>query len=568
MSALRRFARSFAPSGLVGALLLFAISLGPSLIPRPPVYQGGVAGVCAAIGYGAGVLVGWGLRVIGVPRPTSARVRRAAWWALAAATVVLVPVSLGVSASWQAQVRDLFGMAQPGSEHSFVVLGLALVVALALVLLGRGLRGIARWFAGLVARWVPTVVARGLAVLVVAVVTVLAVEGALSHWLIGGLRASYARIDATTEEGVRQPSRPERSGSPASLESWDSLGYQGRSFVAGGPTVEDLTDFAGRTGLELGVQEPIRVYAGLGSGASLTDVADHVVAELDRTHAWDREVLVVATTTGTGWVDPSMSEALELSWGGNTAIAAMQYSYVPSWVSFVSDRATPPAAGQALFEAVRAAWSQHPADDRPELLVFGESLGSYGGQGAFTGLADMRERTDGALWVGTPSFTPVWGYLTAHRDPGSPEYSPVVDDGRAVRWGTLPGSVANVWELPGPWDEPRVLYVQHASDGVVWWSPDLLLHEPDWLREPRGPDVLPSTRWFPVVTFLDVTIDLFVAQDVPAGYGHHYRLAYAGAWPAIAPPPGWTDEDTALLRTRMDEGTVPPAGNSAEAPGP
>ena len=559
----RRFARAFSPLGLAGALPFFATTLGPSLIPRPPAFQGAVAGVCAAIGYGIGVFVAWVVRAIGVSPPRSWRWRRAGWWALAAAAAVTVPLALLESASWQREVRDLFGMPQPTSAHSFLVLGLAVLVALALVLTARGLRAAARALGRLLGRWAPPVLGRALAAVLVAALAVLVVNGALSHWLIGGLRATYARVDSTTEAGVEQPSQPERSGSPASSMSWQSLGQQGRTFVAGGPSVGDLGAFAQRTGLPLAVREPIRVYAGLDSAPTLTEVAAHVVAELDRTGAWDREVLVVATTTGTGWVDPSMAEALELAWGGNTAIAAMQYSFVPSWVSFVSDRATPPAAGKALFDAVHAAWSSRPEADRPLLMVFGESLGSYGGQGAFSGLQDMRARTDGALWVGTPSFTEDWEYLTDHRDPGSLEISPVVDSGRAVRWGTDVASVANVWELPGPWDPPRVLYVQHASDGVVWWSPNLLLHEPDWLREPRGPDVLPSVRWFPVVTFFDVTIDLFVAQDVPDGHGHRYRLAYSGAWPALAPPPGWTDADTALLREEMGRSSVDPAGSSA-----
>ncbi|WP_234346488.1 alpha/beta hydrolase [Cellulomonas timonensis] len=567
MSGLRAralaFLRAFSPLGLAGALVLFAATLGPSLIPRPPVFQGAAAGICAALGYGVGVFVAWAARRIGVPAPRSPRWRRAGWWALALAAVVTVPLALAESASWQREVRDMFGMPQPTSAHSFQVLGLAVLVALVLVLIARGLRAVARALGRLLGRWAPPVLGRAIAAVLIAVLTVLALDGVLSHWLIGGLRATYARVDRTTEPGVEQPTQPERSGSPASGASWESLGQQGRTFVSGGPGVDELQAFAQRTGLPLGVREPVRVYAGLEAGETLTDVAAQVVAELDRTGAWDREVLVVATTTGTGWVDPSMSEALELSWGGNTAIAAMQYSFVPSWVSFVSDRSTPPAAGTALFEAVHAAWSSRPEADRPLLMAFGESLGSYGGQGAFSGLQDMRARTDGALWVGTPSFTEDWAYLTDHRDPGSLEISPVVDGGRAVRWGTDVASVANIWELPGPWDQPRVLYVQHASDGVVWWSPDLLLHEPDWLREPRGPDVLPSVSWFPVATFFDVTIDLFLAQDVPDGHGHRYRLAYAGAWPAVAPPPGWTDEDTALLREVMARSSVDPAGSNA-----
>lgn len=62
--------------------------------------------------------------------------------------------------------------------------------------------------------------------------------------------------------------------------------------------------------------------------------------------------------------------------------------------------------------------------------------------------------------------------------------------------------------------------VQHAPDGVVWWSPSLLLGKPDWLSEPRGIDVLDIVNWFPVVTFWHLTGDLFVAagDDIPQGH--------------------------------------------------
>src|SRR5690606_25624476 len=95
-----------------------------------------------------------------------------------------------------------------------------------------------------------------------------------------------------------------------------------------------------------------------------------------------------------------------------------------------------PAAGKALFEAVHAAWSKRPAEDRPLLLAFGVSLGSYGMQGAFSSLQDVEARTDGALFVGTPYFTDLWKDLTANRDPGSYQWSPVVNGGETVRWGT------------------------------------------------------------------------------------------------------------------------------------
>jgi len=551
VGALRRWTARRSGPGLAGALVLFTVALGPALVPRPAPYQGAVAGVCAAIGYGLGALLAWVVRRAGVR--WSRRVRRVARRVLGVAALVVVPWGLWWNHTWQDDLRALFGEPPARSSHAFVVLGLAVAVALVLLLVGLGLRGLTRWVTRLVrlvlGRWVPLPVARLVAVALVAWLTVVVLDGTVVRGGLGALNRAYATVDDGTAPGVVRPTDPLRSGSPDSLVAWDDLGLQGRTFVAGGRPAEHFAEVARRTGRTAPLRDPVRVYAGLSTGATLDDVARRVVDELDRTRAWDRSVVAVVTATGTGWVDPSMADSLELLWGGDTAIASMQYSYLPSWVSFVGDRSTPPAAGRALFEAVYERWSQLP-EPRPALVVAGISLGSFGSQGAFSSLQDVAARTDGALWVGTPGFTPLWAELTAERDPGSPQITPVLDGGRRVRWANRPadGADRQLWALGTDWDRPRVVYEQHASDGVVWWSPDLVLERPDWLSEPRGTDVLPSTRWFPVTTFWQTTIDLFVAGSAPAGHGHDYHLEYADGWAAVVPPDGWTPQDTAVLR--------------------
>src|SRR5699024_8005666 len=115
-----------------------------------------------------------------------------------------------------------------------------------------------------------------------------------------------------------------------------------------------------------------------------------------------------------------------------------QYSYFSSALAYVSDRRTPVEAGRLLFDAVHARVQELPEAERPMLVVSGESLGAYGGQGAFGSVDDMLGKVDGALWSGTPRFTPLWKELTAARRPGSPEIAPVVDNGRHVRFVTRP----------------------------------------------------------------------------------------------------------------------------------
>ena len=107
------------------------------------------------------------------------------------------------------------------------------------------------------------------------------------------------------------------------------------------------------------------------------------------------------------------------------------------------------------------------------------------------------------------------------------------------------------------------MYLQHASDPIAWWTPNLLFREPDWLREPRGYDVSPRMDWIPVVTFLQVSADMAVAVDVPDGHGHRYVRDVVNGWAAVLQPPGWTPEKTERLRPIMRRRLTQPSTPSA-----
>jgi uncharacterized membrane protein len=180
------------------------------------------------------------------------------------------------------------------------------------------------------------------------------------------------------------------------------------------------------------------------------------------------------------------------------------------------------------------------------LLVFGESLGSFGGETAFSGEFDMANRTTGALFAGPPNFNTRYREFTDGRDPGSPEVEPVYRNGRTVRFTN--DVVAGVPPVAAAWDGTRVLYLQHPSDPIVWWSTDLALRRPDWLREPRGRDVLDEMIWIPFVTFWQVSADLPLATAVPAGHGHTYTREYVDGWAALLQPSGWNADRAERLR--------------------
>jgi len=105
-------------------------------------------------------------------------------------------------------------------------------------------------------------------------------------------------------------------------------------------------------------------------------------------------------------------------------------------------------------------------------------------------------------------------------------------------------SLHQLESIDGPWEDPRVLYLQHASDPVVWWGPSLLFERPDRLAEPAGSDRSPAMRWYPIVTFAQVAADIMVGTAPPVGHGHNYEDLIPYGWAAVSSPEGWTFADT------------------------
>ena len=536
---IQRYLAGFPPAGLTGALFFYCLSLTPSLLPRAWYLQAVMSAVTAAIGYGVGLFLGWVARSL-IPWRPSAVVRRWARWALVVAAVVLIPLFGFLGAEWQHQIREIVDASQPSEANYILVVVLTVLLTTLLILAARGIRAVVRLIARLVGRFIPHRAVAAAAVVVICALLVLLANGLLSRAALGTANSIFGAADSGTTAGVNQPTTPMRSGSLDSLIPWNTLGRQGRTFVDSGPTAAMISQFTGQRALE-----PIRVYAGLESAPSIQAEAALVVRELDRMGAFNRKVLVVATTTGTGWVNPAMIDPLEYMYNGDTAVAAIQYSFLPSWISFIADKGPAQEAGRDLFDAVYGAWSRIPANHRPRLVVFGESLGSFGGETAFSGVNDIRNRTSGVLWVGPTNTNTLWSRFTTDRQPGTPEWQPVYRDGTTVHFVTALGQLSPV---PADWVPPRVVYLQNTSDPIVWWSWQLAFHEPDWLRGSTPPDVSSAMNWYPLVTFWQVAADLALATAVPAGHGHTYgMLQGASSWAAIIPPAGWTPERTTAL---------------------
>jgi uncharacterized membrane protein len=280
--------------------------------------------------------------------------------------------------------------------------------------------------------------------------------------------------------------------------------------------------------------------------------ADLVLAELRRTGAFDRKVLVIATTTGTGFLDQNGTDPLEYLWNGDTAIAGVQYSYLPSWISLLADQDAVRETSRVVFATVHQYWSTLPASSRPKLYLYGLSLGSLGVESILSSINVINEPIDGALMSGPPFVNEMHARLTAGRQPDSPAYLPVYEQGRTVRFT----AEQNGLDRGSPdWGPTRLVYLQHASDPIVFFSPSMAFTSPEWLKDgERGPDVSARMGWFPLVTMWQVLLDLPGAGSIPMGYGHLYSAtSNLESWVAVTNPPGWTAERTATLASLLEK---------------
>lgn len=521
--------------GVVGALVMYGVSVSPSLLARSWQWHAVASGVLSAVGYIVGLTIQRFYALV-VPR-LGVEITAPKSVSIAFRAVLLLGFFLWflrwLLQSYRERKRANHLVGMRGETLGEYLLGTfcAFILMLALLGIAWGLQWIGRAIVIVLSRWMPMVFALALSLLILVVIVYALTSQVLLKLGINFFTRHARKMNNRTAKGIVQPQVPERSGSPQSYSSWRTVGGQGRVFLGRGPSRADIEAVTGCSAME-----PIRVYAGMPEeGQSLQSAADLVVEELHRTGAFDRSVILIATSTGSGWVDEWQVQPVEYLTRGNCATASMQYSFVPSSINFLTDLDVSEEAAVILFETIRRAVDEIPEDRRPALFVCGESLGAYASQHVFSGIVDVLSRTDGALWVGTPAFTPMHSELTAIRHRGSPEVAPVVANGRHVRFVNVP---ENLWsdvygrEL-GDWNFPRVVYAQHPSDPVVWWNSELVWHKPDWISEKVDGDVSLRMQYTRGATYIQVLVDMPVAGTAPGGHGHTYHEELIPLWEAI-----------------------------------
>ncbi|MCH8559040.1 MAG: alpha/beta-hydrolase family protein [Balneolia bacterium] len=531
--------RPLSTTGLIAGTFFFALSMTPGLVPRTDVFQGIVSGLSFAAGYGIGVLAIWIWMYLGLPKMT-AKIRKYAQIGAASVCVITGIIFLRQANGWQNELRAIMEMEPAPGMQPLTIALVAALVFLVIMLLTRLFRFISRIIIGRLKRYVPARISYLTGLIVSFILFWSVLDGVFFSLLLRSADSAYEQIDDLIEPEAEQPTDPMLTGSSESLLSWEKMGRQGRRFLSTAPSSAAFAPFTDEE-----VMDPIRVYVGMGAADTPEEKAALALQELVRTGAFERSLLVIATPTGTGWLDPASMLPLEYLHRGDVATVAAQYSYLPSALSLLVEEEYGVEMARALFREIYDYWSGLPSVARPQLYLHGLSLGALNSDRSFDLYDIVNDPINGAFWVGPPFRKQSWQTITANRQPGSPAWLPRFRDDSVVRFANQHGGLETG---VAPWGNYRMAYLQYASDPITFFDPRSFFRQPEWMNSPRGHDVSPDLRWYPVVTMVQLALDM-ASGTAPRGYGHEYAaIHYFDSWLALTEPTGWSPEELTQLR--------------------
>ncbi|WP_413717275.1 alpha/beta hydrolase [Silicimonas sp. MF1-12-2] len=533
------------PCLLLG-LLFFSASLTPSLIPRGPEVQGILGGLVLALGYLAGQIIALLWRAADLPR-LAGRPATVLTMVISIAVVAFFLWVLGSSLTWQNDLRQKMAMEPSDGLYFARIVVFASGTFVAAFLLGRLVASLFRLVRARFYRVMPPRRANVLGVIAVALIIFFASRDGVLDRVVLGLDESYEAAQALFEQAPPPPTEPRMTGSAASLIDWAGIGKPGRDFITSGPDAKAISAFTGSPALD-----PIRVYVGRANGETPRERAELALAELKRLGAFERKVLIVASPTGTGWMDPGSHDPVEYMHDGDIATVSAQYSYLQSPLALILETSTGLEQATALQEVVHGYWKTLPAGSRPRLYVHGLSLGAWSSMYATNLFRLLDDPIDGAFWAGPPFPSAFWNYVQNQRNPGSPWVLPAIGDGSLVRYAS---HLADASEAAAEWGRMRIVFLQYSSDPIVFYDPASLWRAPPWMRDPPAEDMSEHLIFMPIVTQFQLALDMALSFGSPPGHGHAYFAKdYIEPWVQVTAPENWTSADTERLKAHCDNG--------------
>jgi len=533
------------PCLLLG-LLFFAASLTPSLIPRGPTVQGVLGGLVTALGYLLGQIFLLLWRALDLPRLPDRLAQVATWLSAIAISGIFLWVLIS-SLRWQNALRQKMEMELVDGLNKAQILLVALLVFSVAFGLGRLVASLFRLIRARFHRVMPPRRATVLGLLTVMVLLFVVTRNGILDRVIIVLDESYEAAQDLFERAPPAPSDPMKTGSSASLIDWAAIGAPGRDFITSGPDAAAISAFTGRDALE-----PIRVYVGRANGETQQERAALALAELQRLGAFEREVLIIASPTGTGWMDPGAHDPVEYMHNGDIATVAAQYSYLQSPLALILETQTGLQQATALQDAVHGYWKTLPPEKRPRLYVHGLSLGAWSSMYATNLFRLLDDPIDGAFWAGPPFPSNFWNYVQNQRAPGSSWVLPTIGDGSLVRYAS---HVSDASVAQADWGNMRIVFLQYSSDPIVFYEPASLWRAPRWMREAPAADMSEHFIFLPIVTQFQLALDMALSFGSPPGHGHAYFATdYIGPWVEVTNPAFWSRADTERLIAHCDNG--------------
>lgn len=531
---------------LMLGLLFFIASLTPSLIPRGPFVQGVLGGIVIAIGYLLGKIIDLIWRAADLPR---LRGRPALIGnILLAATVIFLAVWTTTSSlKWQNELRSKMGLEPAEAQHLATILLCAAATFAVAYAIGAVVATLFRWIRSRFYRFMPARRANVLGVVTVVLLLFVVSRNGILDQVVTGLDESYEAAQKLFDSAPPPPADPNRTGSSASFIDWRAMGQPGRDFVTSGPDAEAISAFTGKPALD-----PIRVYVGRADGDTPNERAELALAELKRLNAFEREVLIVTSPTGTGWMDPGSHDPLEYMHGGDIATVSAQYSYLQSPLALILETRAGLDQATALLKIVHKYWKTLPENGRPRLYAHGLSLGAWSSMYATNLFRLVDDPINGAFWAGPPFPSDLWHYVQNARQPGSPWMLPTIGEGSLVRYAS---HYADASKAEAGWGRMRIVFLQYSSDPIVFYDPLSLWRAPPWMNDPPAEDVSDHLTFIPIVTQFQLALDMALAFGAPTGHGHaYYAQDYIVPWVQVTDPEGWTAEDTERLKAHCDLG--------------